>query len=185
MHAGAGYGFKQLLLLFLISSELPNIQTRSTDFVCNARVRRNMNNLKDLEVAMVGCSGSDQLPSTLQLPCVGILKASWDQKSLQQKHAEVKWGLQVLLDSVGRVRELAKLSCQSSLLERLKHRVKNNLHIVTDLDTMGEEEAAVSDPNPDCLGQRSNSLTQVLHVYDRLLRGKLEWLFLDLQNSCL
>ncbi|KAJ7990621.1 hypothetical protein DPEC_G00302290 [Dallia pectoralis] len=173
-----------LLLLFLISSELPKVQTRAIDFVCNTADRRNMNNAKDLEVAMVGCSGSDALPVTLQLPCVGILKASWDQKSLQQKSAEVIRALEVLSNGVGKVRAQAKLSCQSSVLERLEHRVKNYLHIVINLGTMGKEEATVSTPVLDCPVQQSQSLAQVLKLYNSLLQGKVEQLIKDLQNRC-
>ncbi|XP_041734820.2 uncharacterized protein LOC121568332 isoform X2 [Coregonus clupeaformis] len=168
-----------LLLLCVVSSEVPNVQTRPIDFVCDAHARRNMNNMKDLEVAMVGCSGSDQLPSFLQLPCVRILKASWDHKS--QKRAEVRGALGVLLDGVGRVRTQTKLSCQSSLLERLEHGITNYLHIVTNLDITGD----LTDPDPGCPSQQSRSLTQVLQLYGRLLRGKLEWLSLDLRDSCL
>lgn len=42
-----------LLLLCVVSFEVPNAKTRPIDFVCNAHARRNMNNMKDLEVAMV------------------------------------------------------------------------------------------------------------------------------------
>ncbi|KAM9453148.1 uncharacterized protein ACWYII_012379 isoform 1-T1 [Salvelinus alpinus] len=170
-----------LLLLCVVSFEVPKAKTRPIDFVCNAHARRNMNNMKDLEVAMVGCSGSDQLPSSLQLPCVRILKATWDHKSLQQKRAEVRGALGVLLDGVGRVRKETKLSCQSSLLERLEHGITNYLHIVTKLDIKGD----LTDPDPGCPSQQSRSLTQVLQLYGRLLRGKLEWLSLDLRDSCL
>ncbi|XP_055751288.1 uncharacterized protein LOC129831825 isoform X1 [Salvelinus fontinalis] len=134
-----------------------------------------------LKSIQVGCSGSDQLPSSLQLPCVRILKATWDHKSLQQKRAEVRGALGVLLDGVGRVRKETKLSCQSSLLERLEHGITNYLHIVTKLDIKGD----LTDPDPGCPSQQSRSLTQVLQLYGRLLRGKLEWLSLDLRDSCL
>uniref|UniRef100_A0A8K9UMM1 Uncharacterized protein n=1 Tax=Oncorhynchus mykiss TaxID=8022 RepID=A0A8K9UMM1_ONCMY len=119
----------------------------------------------------ITCSGSDQLHSSLQLPCVRILK-------LQQKHAEVRGALGVLLDSVGRMRTHTKLSCQLSLLERLEHGITNYLHIVTNLDITVRW-------NPGCPSQQSQSLNQVPQLYGRVLRGKLEWLSMDLRDSCL
>uniref|UniRef100_A0A673YAU1 Thrombopoietin n=1 Tax=Salmo trutta TaxID=8032 RepID=A0A673YAU1_SALTR len=144
-----------LLLLLVVSSKVPNVQTRSIDFV-----------------------GSDQLHSSLQLPCARILKASWDQKSQNLidkfKRAEVRGALGVLLDSVGRMRTQTKLSCQLSLLERLEHGITNYLHIVTNLDITVRWS---------CPSQQSQSLTQVLQLYGRVLRGKLEWLSLDLRDT--
>uniref|UniRef100_A0AAZ3SQM7 Uncharacterized protein n=1 Tax=Oncorhynchus tshawytscha TaxID=74940 RepID=A0AAZ3SQM7_ONCTS len=143
---------------------------------------RNMNNMKDLEVAMIACSGSDQLHSSLQLPCVRILKASWDQKSqnridkFKQKRAEVRGSLGVLLDSVGRMRTQTKLSCQLSLLERLEHGITNYLHIVTNLDITVRWST------------HAHTHTLILAsplslLYGRVLRGKLEWLSMDLRDS--
>ncbi|KAL0973358.1 hypothetical protein UPYG_G00202420 [Umbra pygmaea] len=183
MFTGAGYGFKQIRLLVwcLISSEIPNIQTKPMDFLCKDGARKIMNKLKDLETAMVDCSGSEELPSPLQLPCVEIGKASWDQKSLQQKGEEVRWALKVLLDSVGSVKTQTKLSCQSSLLKTLETSVRNLLLIVNKLDLV--VETAVLDPEPDCPSRQSQSLTKVLQLYDNLLQGKLELLSQDLKHS--
>uniref|UniRef100_A0A8C8JI51 Uncharacterized protein n=1 Tax=Oncorhynchus tshawytscha TaxID=74940 RepID=A0A8C8JI51_ONCTS len=105
-----------LLLLYMFSSEVPNFQTRSLNFVCDVRGGCHGERLVD-------CSGSDQLPSSLQLPCVRILKPSWHHKSVSQKHAEVRGAL-----------GCCWTVCQSSLLERLLHGITNYLHIVTNLD---------------------------------------------------
>uniref|UniRef100_A0A8C8JL51 Uncharacterized protein n=1 Tax=Oncorhynchus tshawytscha TaxID=74940 RepID=A0A8C8JL51_ONCTS len=103
-----------LLLLYMFSSEVPNFQTRSLNFVCDVRGGCHGERLVD-------CSGSDQLPSSLQLPCVRILKPSWHHKSVS--HAEVRGAL-----------GCCWTVCQSSLLERLLHGITNYLHIVTNLD---------------------------------------------------
>uniref|UniRef100_A0A8C8JMY4 Uncharacterized protein n=1 Tax=Oncorhynchus tshawytscha TaxID=74940 RepID=A0A8C8JMY4_ONCTS len=91
----------------MFSSEVPNFQTRSLNFVCDVRGGCHGERLVD-------CSGSDQLPSSLQLPCVRILKPSWHHKSVS--HAEVRGAL-----------GCCWTVCQSSLLERLLHGITNYL----------------------------------------------------------
>ncbi|KAM9441570.1 uncharacterized protein ACWYII_013960 isoform 2-T4 [Salvelinus alpinus] len=79
------------------------------------------------------------------------------------------------------MRTPTKLSCQLSLLERLEHGITNYLHIVTNLDIT--DDFTDPDPDPGCPSQQSQSLTQVLQLYGRVLRGKLDWLSLDLRDT--
>ncbi|XP_062329820.1 erythropoietin-like isoform X2 [Osmerus eperlanus] len=163
----------------MVCTKVLNVKTRPIDFVCDVRARRNMNNVKDLEVAMASCSGSEQLPSPVPVPCVFIHKAIWENKSLQQKHAEVRWALEVLLNSVNQVWiQSPQGSCQSSLLEGLEHGVKNHLHIVNGLGIQGD----TGDSRPACFSQETQSVSQILRLYGRLLQGKLECLSRDLCN---
>uniref|UniRef100_A0A8C7H728 Uncharacterized protein n=1 Tax=Oncorhynchus kisutch TaxID=8019 RepID=A0A8C7H728_ONCKI len=131
--------------------------------------------------------------NSLVIALVDILAVS--MPILQQKRAEVRGALGVLLDCVGRMRTQTKLSCQLSLLERLEHGITNYLSLslvlspilpsqILDCVSVGpQDDLTDSDPDPGCPSQQSQSLTQVPQLYGRVLRGKLEWLSMDLRDS--
>ncbi|XP_036410827.1 thrombopoietin [Megalops cyprinoides] len=170
-----------LLLVFcMVASEVPDIQTRPIDFVCDDHARRDMNMVKELEAAMNDCSGSALLPSSIQLPCVKINKASWEKKSMQEKRGDILAALGTLAQGVRVTRMLTTPGCQFSLLERLEHSITNYLHIVTHLELTGEAESPVT----SCPSQVTQNLGQVLRHFSWLLTGKLEWLIAELKTQC-
>lgn len=169
-----------LLLIGVISSHLPDVQAKDTDFWCNFHVRKRMQE-KILDHNMVNCVGSDTLSTSVQLPCVEVNIAEWKNKTLPQKRAEVVGALQMFQDGVQGVRNQTTLQCQIPLLENLTHHITNHLEIVKGLqlqnDLMMPSQIAVQ----SCSSQ--TSLNGVLTEYRRLLRGKLKLLASDLKNS--
>ncbi|XP_072547047.1 uncharacterized protein [Salminus brasiliensis] len=166
-----------LILLWVVFSE---VQSRPLDFVCRPEARSSLNIVGALETAMEKCSSSDRLPLAIRLPSVRVHKASWDQTSLQQKRASVCASLRVLMLAIGSAKIQSGLDCQASILQRLEHNVQNHLHILNNLEIQGEpgpEEAVRTGP-------ATESLTQALKLYGRLLRGPLELLLLELSHTC-
>uniref|UniRef100_A0A667Z598 Thrombopoietin n=1 Tax=Myripristis murdjan TaxID=586833 RepID=A0A667Z598_9TELE len=155
-----------LLLLCMVASELWDAETRPVDFVCDRESRRAMN--------VNDCDGFTTLPSPVQLPCTKVHKASWENKSHQEKRGDIVASLQVLLEDVKAARALSQPGCASSLLQRLEHSVNNYLHILTHLE-MDVRACRVSLVSL-CLA--------VLSTYSRLISGKLEWLVLNLADTC-
>ncbi|KAI1883079.1 hypothetical protein AGOR_G00241550 [Albula goreensis] len=169
-----------LLLLCTTASKVRDVQARPIDFVCDDQARRDMNMVKELEAGMRECRGSDKLPLAIPLPCVKIHKASWENKSMQEKRGDILAALQTLVQGVRENRPLVLAECQLSLLERLDRSVTNYLHIVTHMELSGEPESLVT----SCPSQSTQNLGHVLWHFSRLLTGKLEWLVSELSSQC-
>ncbi|XP_074496353.1 thrombopoietin-like isoform X2 [Sebastes fasciatus] len=171
-----------LLLIGVISSHLPEVQARPTDFWCNRQARKNMEErIEMLKTDMAGCVGADTLPSPVQLPCVSVHTAEWANKTLHQKRSEVVGALQVFRDGVQGARNQTTLDCQTSLLEKLGHHIANYLAIVNRLQI---QNGTVTPPHfavQNCSSR--NSTSEVLKQYGNLLKGKLERLAIDLQDG--
>ncbi|KAG5847744.1 hypothetical protein ANANG_G00129470 [Anguilla anguilla] len=169
-----------LLLLSMAASDIPGVQARPIDFVCDGHARRDLNTVKELESVMGECSGSALLPLPITLPCMKTHKASWDRKSVQQKRGDIVAALRALAQGVREVRSLLLPECQASLLERLERSVTNYLHILTHLELTGEDDSLVA----ACPSHPTRNLGDVLWSFSRLLTGKLEWLAAELSAGC-
>ncbi|XP_051554766.1 thrombopoietin isoform X1 [Myxocyprinus asiaticus] len=170
-----------VVVLSMVASELSHIHARPIDFVCDSEARRVMNKVKDLEGEMVDCSAVSSLPSSIQLPCIRIHKATWEMKSVHERRAEILLSLGTLAQDVRSARTLSQPSCVLTLLERLEHSVNNYLHVVKLLHNEGEQ---VRPQAKSCLGQDSKDLGLVLKHFGRLLTGKLEWLVVEMAKGC-
>lgn len=134
--------------------------------------------IEKLKKDMVDCVGSDTLSSPVQLPCVWVHETEWANKTLQQKHAEVVGAFQMFQDGV---RNQTAQQCQTPLLERLGNHITNYLVIVNKLQIQNGTVTPSQSAVQNCSSQ--TSLSKVLEQLKRLLRGKLEHLALDLQDS--
>ncbi|XP_065816829.1 thrombopoietin-like isoform X3 [Labrus bergylta] len=157
-----------LLLIGVISSHLPGVQSRPVDFWCNRDARKNL--VKTIE----------ELKKDM-LPPVWVQPAEWANKTFQQKRAEVLGALRVLQDGVQRATSQTTLQCQASLLERLGHHVTNYVGLVSSLQIQADRETSSHPEVPNSPPQ--TSLTKVLERYRNLLKGKLERLAVDLKDS--
>ncbi|XP_051554767.1 thrombopoietin isoform X2 [Myxocyprinus asiaticus] len=162
-----------VVVLSMVASELSHIHARPIDFVCDSEARRVMNK--------VDCSAVSSLPSSIQLPCIRIHKATWEMKSVHERRAEILLSLGTLAQDVRSARTLSQPSCVLTLLERLEHSVNNYLHVVKLLHNEGEQ---VRPQAKSCLGQDSKDLGLVLKHFGRLLTGKLEWLVVEMAKGC-
>ncbi|XP_036412688.1 thrombopoietin isoform X1 [Colossoma macropomum] len=171
-----------LVLLSMVVSELPQVQSKPLDFVCDSEARRVMNKVKELEEDMVDCGAAASLPSPIRLPCIRVHKATWAKKSVRQRQAEVLLSLGSLVQDVRRAQAQSQPSCGLNLLERLERSISNYLHVLTQLHSeQGESESA---QDPVCLGQNSQDFGVVLRHFDRLISGKLELLITDMAQAC-
>ncbi|KAJ8410678.1 hypothetical protein AAFF_G00186350 [Aldrovandia affinis] len=169
-----------LLLLCMAAYEVRDVQTRPIDFVCDYQTRRGLNKVEEIKAAMGECHGSSLLPSSIQLPCVGINMETWGKTSLQEKRGQVWAALKALAEGLQRVRAQSQHGCQSTVLEQLEHSVTNYLHIVMHLEDMGKGEGL----DLACQGRHTQHLDQVLKQYNLLLVGKLEYFVLELTDRC-
>ncbi|XP_078144051.1 thrombopoietin isoform X1 [Centroberyx gerrardi] len=171
----------RLLLLCMVASEVWDAETRPIDFVCDGESRRAMNAVADLETALRDCDGLTTLSLPVQLPCIKVHKASWENKSHQEKRGDIVASLGLLIEGVKVARALSQPGCVSSLLQRLEHSISNYLHILTHLEL---SQGPVESPVLSCVPQSTQSLTTVLWTYSRLISGKLEWLVVNLADKC-
>lgn len=168
-----------LLLIGVISTHLPEVHARPKDFWCkNDSRKRMMERIAD----WAGSVTSDTLPSPVQIPCVGLNTTEWTNKTVQQKRAEVLGTLQVFKDGVQSVKSNVTLPCQTSLLEKLEISIRNYLAIVNTLPIQSDDLTPSQPAVKNCPSQ--TSLSKVLGEYRRLLAGKMEYLFVDLQDMC-
>ncbi|XP_030298186.1 thrombopoietin isoform X2 [Sparus aurata] len=170
-----------LLLIGVITSHLPEVQAAPIDFWCNSPDRKMMANMIDgLKDGMAGCVGPDTLSSPVQLPNVGLSMAEWANKTIQQKHSEVIGALKMFQDGVQGARDQTTVQCQTQMLERLRQSIANYLVIINRLqiqnDTGTPSHSAVQ-------GSSHTSLNKVLDQFRLLLKGKLEYFAIDLQES--
>ncbi|XP_057189187.1 thrombopoietin isoform X2 [Triplophysa rosa] len=169
------------MVLSIVASELSHVCTKPLDFVCNSEARAVMNKVKDLEDEMVDCSAVASLPSPIQLPCIRIHKATWEKKSVHERRAEILLSLGTLAQDVRTARTLSQPGCGLTLLERLERNINNYLHVVKLLHGEGE----LAEPQAkSCLGRDSKDLGLVLKHFGRLLKGKLEWLIVEMAKGC-
>ncbi|CAK6965439.1 uncharacterized protein LOC119490812 isoform X1 [Scomber scombrus] len=169
-----------LLLLGLFSSHPPEVQARPTDFWCNRQERKRMEQrtFEDLKKDMADCVGSDVLSSTVQLPSVRLHVAEWENKTLQQKHAEVLGALQVF--QAWMATNQTTLQCQSSLLKKLQRQITNHLLIVNQIPK--QIDAVVPSENTIQESTSQTRLKKVLDQYEKLIKVKLERLAKDLEG---
>ncbi|KAM8768591.1 thrombopoietin-like [Acanthopagrus schlegelii] len=170
-----------LLLIGVITSHLPEVQAAPIDFWCNPPYRRGMANMtEELKDDVAGCVGSDTLSSPVQLPKVGLSMAEWENKTIQQKRSEVIRSLEMFQDGVRGARNQTTVECQTRVLEQLGTRIANYLLIVKRLqlqnDTGTLSHSAVQSSS-------QTSLNNVLDKFGLLLKGKLEYLAIDLKDS--
>ncbi|XP_026197246.1 thrombopoietin-like isoform X2 [Anabas testudineus] len=169
-----------LLLIGLISFHLPEVQGAPTDFWCNSGARKCMlKKIENLRKDMANCMGSDTLPSPIQLPCVWIHAAQWATKTVQKKSAEVMGGLQGFYDAVQKaIIQIPSSTCHTSVLGELKHRITTYKNIVSYVYEQNDTPQPVIQ---HCSNE--TSLNTMLEQYEKLLRGKLERLAIDLRFS--
>ncbi|CAJ1066104.1 uncharacterized protein LOC117825544 [Xyrichtys novacula] len=168
-----------LLLIGVISSNLPGLQARPIDFWCNREARKSMTKtVEGLKKDMADCVGSHELPSPLQLPCLWVQPAEWVNKTLQQKHAEVHSALHVFQDGVHGARSQSTLQCQTSLLERLERHITNYVGLVDSLPMQTEMGSHLVQNFTN-----ETTLDAVLDKYRTLLKGKLERFARDLKDN--
>uniref|UniRef100_A0AAQ5XZ81 Thrombopoietin n=1 Tax=Amphiprion ocellaris TaxID=80972 RepID=A0AAQ5XZ81_AMPOC len=167
-----------LLLIGVISTHLPEVHARPIDFWCKNDSRKKM-----MEMIADWADGvtSDTLPSPVQIPCVGLRMAEWTNKTLQQKRAEVLGALQVFEGGVQSVKSQVTLPCQTSLLEKLGNSTRNYLAIINMLPIQSDDLTPSHSAVKNC---PQTSLKKVLGQYRKLLTGKVEHLFVDLQDMC-
>ncbi|XP_075330212.1 thrombopoietin-like [Odontesthes bonariensis] len=168
-----------LLLIGVVSTNLPEVHTKPTDFWCNFNARKKIMDKIDNK-AQADCVGSDVLPSPVQLPCEGMNIAEWKNKTLQQKHAEVLEALQVFQHGVQRVRNQTSLDCQASLLEGLERSITFHVNIVSKVHVQNDDFTSSHPPAEKCHNKTSHR--EVVTIYKQLLRGKLFRLATDLKH---
>ncbi|KAK7162829.1 hypothetical protein R3I93_007005 [Phoxinus phoxinus] len=166
----------------MVASELSHVHTRPIDFVCDSDARSMLNKVKDFQEEMKNCSAVDALPFSIQLPCVGIHKATWERKSVHEWRADILLSLETLAQDVQSARTLSQPGCRLTLLERLERNINNYLLVVKLLHI--EQGEQVEHQAEGCQGQRSTDLGLVLKNFGLLLIGKLEWLISELENGC-
>lgn len=172
-----------LVVVFsMVASELSHVHTRPIDFVCDSDARIMLNKVKDFQEEMKDCSAVDALPFSIQLPCVGIHKQTWERKSVHEWRAEILLSLGTLAQDVQSARTLSQPGCRLTLLERLEHNINNYLLVVKLLHI--EQGEQVGHQAEGCQGQRSTDLGLVLKNFELLLTGKLEWLIAEMESGC-
>uniref|UniRef100_A0A673CB05 Thrombopoietin n=1 Tax=Sphaeramia orbicularis TaxID=375764 RepID=A0A673CB05_9TELE len=115
-----------LLLLWMVASEVWDVETRPIDFVCSRASRKALNIVAEMETI--------SLPLSVKLPCTGLHIASWENKSHQEKRGDIVASLQLLTEGVRAVKVLSRPGCGTSLLQRLENNINNYLLILTHLE---------------------------------------------------
>ncbi|XP_060900669.1 thrombopoietin [Labrus mixtus] len=170
----------RLLLLCLVASEVWDAETKPTEFVCNKVARRALNIVAELESALTNCSGLSTLSTPVQLPCIELHVASWENKSNQEKRGDVVASLRLLTGGVEVLRALNQSRCAVSQLQRLEKNINNYLLILRNLQLSGP----LVSPALSCVPQSTYSLSTFLLNYNQLITGKLERFMNALEDRC-
>ncbi|MEQ2226350.1 hypothetical protein ILYODFUR_026600 [Ilyodon furcidens] len=170
--------YSRLLLLLLIGATVPHllqVHARPADFWCDTNTRLSlMLNFKDEG----NCP--DVLPSPFLVPCVGLNLLEWENKTLQEKKAEVLENFQVFQDGIWHVGNQSNLECQA-WVETFKHNVLQFVKIVSRVHKQNDGSTPPRTPTQKC-GEK-NKLSEVLKIYRKLTRGKLEYLAIDIRET--
>lgn len=152
-----------LLLTGMIFTHRPEVHATSLSLqFCKKCVRDELMNRFKKQV--LKCSVSEKLPSSVRL-CTAIQPAEWNNKTLQEKHAEVLASLQMLHDGL----EQAKTN--QSCLADLRAIVRNYVILVKN-----NVQSGLVTASPSVVQHCSNETTlkKVLDGSKQLLKGKLE-----------
>lgn len=168
-----------LLLIGVISTNLPEVNTRPIDFWCNPNPKQKMMEMINV-MAQANCSGLDVLPSPVQLPCTWI-NTEWKNKPAQEKHVDVLETLQVFQHGVRRVKNETSLQCHTSMLEGLEQNINRLVNIVNQAYLKGDAVTS-SRPSGQICGSETNFM-KVVNSYKLLIKGKLHHLSVDLCSS--
>ncbi|XP_029373243.1 thrombopoietin isoform X2 [Echeneis naucrates] len=167
-----------LLLIGVISSHLPEVHSRPVDFWCRTQARGNMQQMiEDLRKAAARC---DSLPSPVQLPSVKMNVALWGRKTTQHKRAELVGTIRAFQDGVQEARVNVTSQCQTSVLEKLEHRIRNDLLILNSSHI--QTDTVTSPPARADFSSQTNKLSEVLKQYELLLKGKLNHFAIDVHD---
>lgn len=166
-----------LLLMGVISTQMPNVQARAIDFWCKNDKRKNM---MEMIEDKIDCNASDTFSSPVQLPCVGIQATDWANKTLCQKRLEVLGDLEKFKGGVQDMKTQATSQCHTSVLKRLERNIINHWTIVSSLQIQNDNFTTSPPEVQNCSNQ--TSLNQMLREYRRFLRGKLDRLAVDVQH---
>ncbi|KAM6990585.1 thrombopoietin [Tautogolabrus adspersus] len=178
--AKQGMALSRLLLLCLVASEVWDAETKPIEFVCNKVTRRALNIVAELESTLTNCSGLSTLSTPVQLPCIELHVASWENKSNQEKRGDVVASLRLLTEGVEVLRALNQSRCAVSQLQRLEKNINNYLLILRNLQLSGP----VVSPALSCVPQSTYSLSTFLLNYNQLINGKLDRFMNALEDRC-
>ncbi|XP_059186733.1 uncharacterized protein LOC131969644 isoform X2 [Centropristis striata] len=179
------YSILMLLLMGVISSYLPRVQARPQDFWRGPQAKTHMKRtIEELTVltTQAACVGSDMLPTPVQIPCVFVNTTEWENKTLQQKCAEVVSTFQVFQHGVQGAKNGTTSKCQISFLEQLEHRILNYLAILNRLQIQTDTVTS-SHPAVQSCSSQTHSVKGVLKQFEKLLKGKLSRLTDDLKDN--
>ncbi|XP_034743135.1 thrombopoietin isoform X1 [Etheostoma cragini] len=172
----------RLLLLCMLASEVWDAETKPIEFVCNKGARRAMNIVAEMERALSNCNGSTTLSTPVQLPCIELHVASWENKSHQEQRGDIVASLSLLIEGVKVVKSPSQPECAASLLQRLENNINNYLLILTHLQL---SQGPVGSPALPCVPRSTQSLSTILVNYNHLILGKLERLMINLEDRCI
>ncbi|XP_037837745.1 thrombopoietin [Kryptolebias marmoratus] len=171
----------RLLLLCVLASEVMwDAETNPEVFVCSRVARKALNVVPQIQTALGECFGSANLSAPVQLPCTELHVATWENKSDQERKADVVASLGLLRGGVKMLRITAQAECGTSLLQRLENNIENYLLILTHLQLSGPDLS----PSLSCVPRSTQSLSAVLRSYSRLILGKLERFVVKLEDRC-
>ncbi|XP_041660075.1 thrombopoietin isoform X2 [Cheilinus undulatus] len=174
----------RLLLLCLVASEVElrtvDAETKSIEFVCNKGARKALNIVAEVKNALSNCNSLTRLSTPVQLPCIQLHAASWENKSHQEKRGDIVSSLKLLIEGVKAARALNQPGCVASLLQRLETNIDNYMLILGNLQLSGP----VVSPALSCVPQSTHNLSTILLNYKQLITGKLERFMVDLENRC-
>ncbi|XP_078812675.1 uncharacterized protein LOC144996833 isoform X2 [Oryzias latipes] len=154
------------LLIGGISTNLPQVHARPNNFWCNSVARKNMSVAEKVE-----CNKTDVLPSPVLMPSVELNLNEWENKTLQQKQAEILEALQ-LFDLV--INNETSLQCMRTL------RIKNYMIIVKKAPIQKDN---LTPPHHPQKTKEGKTIGEVLDQYKTLIKKKLNLFAQDLQLS--
>ncbi|XP_031150150.1 thrombopoietin isoform X1 [Sander lucioperca] len=172
----------RLLLLCMLASEVWDAETKPIEFMCNKGARRAMNIVAEMESVLSNCNGSTTLSTPVQLPCIELHVASWENKSHQEKRGDIVASLSLLIEGVKVVKSPSQPECAASLLQRLENNINNYLLILTHLQL---SQGPVGSPALSCVPRSTQSLSTILVNYNQLIIGKLERFMINLEDRCI
>ncbi|XP_062843747.1 thrombopoietin [Trichomycterus rosablanca] len=178
------------LVLTVVCSEFSPADADANDFLCRGEARKMMNKVKELEQELVGCSAARSLSTPVRLPCTRVHVATWRQKPVSERSAEVLLSLRLLVQDLHQAKIQNPSGCTNTLLHNLKHNVNNYILTLTQLHTQGgSDRSEGSDRSdgvkvPGCPAQESQNLGSVLKRFELLISRKLEYLMTDMMKAC-
>ncbi|XP_062987505.1 thrombopoietin isoform X2 [Elgaria multicarinata webbii] len=173
-----------LLLLSVFLLHIKQSRMSPTRMVCDRRlIQKYITEAVEMAQRVSQCEELPSLQHPVLLPLVGVNLGDWRQKTARAKGQEVLGDLSRLVGGTAAARQELTQGCACAILQQLYEKASSFLLHLQNFGWQEQDASVQPEGTPQLIPERN--LQAIFETYERLVRGKLRFLFADLRkDSC-